>query len=131
MFPDSRPFTLSDISLLIETLAFLLLLFAVYRKRESIVSHGKIAGVAFYLALPAVFYMLYSRTRGLTLPHYNPLLSLHMLLGILTIFTGILFVTNRWKWKIKKYMDLEIFLWAGTFLLGVTVYMLLFGLIFS
>jgi uncharacterized membrane protein YozB (DUF420 family) len=131
MFPDSRPFMLSDLSLIIQTLAFLLISYAVYRKRESIVSHGKIAGVAFYLSLPAVFYMLYSRSRGLTLPHYSPLLSLHMLLGVLTIFTGILFVANRWKWKVKKYMDLEIILWTGTFLLGVTVYMLLFGLIFS
>ena len=54
-----------------------------------------------------------------------------MLLGILTIFVGILFVTNRWKWKVKKYMDLEILLWTGTFLLGITVYLRLFGLIFS
>jgi uncharacterized membrane protein YozB (DUF420 family) len=91
--------------------------------------HGKIAGVAFYLALPSIFYMLYSRARGLTLPYYNSLLGLHMLLGILTIFTGILFVTNRWKWKVKKYMDLEIILWTGTFFLGITIYMVLFGLI--
>jgi uncharacterized membrane protein YozB (DUF420 family) len=131
MFPDSRPFMLSDLSLIIQTLAFLLISYAIYRKRESIVSHGKISGVAFYLSLPAVFYMLYSMSRGITLPHYSPLLSLHMLLGILTIFMGIFFVANRWKWKVKKYMDLEIILWTGTFLLGVTVYMLLFGLIFS
>jgi len=52
-----------------------------------------------------------------------------MLIGILTIFTGILFVTNRWKWKVKKYMDLEIILWMGTFFLGITIYMVLFGLI--
>ena len=108
MFPDSRPFMLSDLSLIIQTLAFLLISYAVYRKRESIVSHGKIAGVTFYLSLPAVFYMLYSRSRGITLPHYSPLLSLHMLLGILTIFTGILFVANRWKWKIKKYRTLKL-----------------------
>lgn len=127
MFLGSRSFMLSDLSLIIQTLAFLLLLYAVYRKRESIVSHGKVARFAFYLTLPAVFYMLYNRVRGLTLPNYNSLLSLHMLLGVLTIFTGILFVTNRWKWKVKKYMDLEILLWTGTFLLGITIYMLLFG----
>ena len=100
-------------------------------KRKSMAKHGKIAGVAFYLALPSVFYMLYSRARGLTLPYYNSLLGLHMLLGILTIFTGILFVTNRWKWKVKKYMDLEIILWTGTFLLGITVYMATFRAHFS
>ncbi len=131
MFPDSRPFTLSDLSLMMQIFAFAVLLYAIYSKTKSIARHGKIAGVAFYLVLTSVFYMLYSKGRGFTLPYYNSLLSLHMLLGTLTIFFGILFVTNRWKWKVKKYMDLEILLWTGTFLLGITVYLLLFGLIFS
>lgn len=129
MFPDSRFLTLSDLSLLIQILSFLLFLYAVYIKRKSMAKHGKIVGVAFYLALPSIFFMLYSKARGLTLPYYNSLMGLHMLIGILTIFTGILFVTNRWKWKVKKYMDLEIILWMGTFFLGITIYMVLFGLI--
>lgn len=120
---------LSDLSLIIQTFAFVFLLYAVYIKRKSIVKHGKIARTAFFLALPAVFYMLYSRSRGFALLNYNSLLGMHMLLGILTLFTGILFVTNQWKWKVKKYMDLEILLWAGTFLLGITVYMVVFGFI--
>jgi len=131
MFPDSRPFTLSDLSLLMQTLVFFLLSYAIYKKREGIAKHGKIAGIAFYLALPSVFYMLYNRSRGFTLPYYNSLLNLHILLGTLTIFLGILFVTNQWKRKGKKYMDLGIILWIGTFLLGITVYLLLFGFIFS
>jgi uncharacterized membrane protein YozB (DUF420 family) len=94
---------------------------------STLASHGKIASIAFYLALPAVFYMLYNKSRGLTLPNYNLLLGLHMLLGILTILTGTLFVTNQWKWKVKKNMDLEILLWTGTFLLGITIYILLFS----
>ncbi|MGA9187517.1 MAG: hypothetical protein WB014_02890 [Methanosarcina sp.] len=130
MFSDSRPFTLSDLSLMIQILAFVILLYAIYSKRKSMARHGKIAKVTFYLVLTSVIYMLYSRGRGFILPYYNSLLGLHMLLGTLTIFFGILFVTNRWKWKVKKYMDLEILLWTGTFLLGVTVYLLFFGLIF-
>jgi EamA domain-containing membrane protein RarD len=118
---------LSDLSLLIQILAFSFLLYAIYRRKESLASHGKIASIAFYLALPAVFYMLYSKSRGFTLPNYNSLLGLHMLLGILTILTGTLFVTNQWKWKVKKNMDLEIVLWTGTFLLGITIYILLFS----
>jgi uncharacterized membrane protein YozB (DUF420 family) len=102
-------------------------MYAVYRRRESIASHGKIASIAFFLALPTVLYMLYNRARGLTLPYYNWLLILHMLFGILTIITGTLFVTNQWKWKVKKNMDLEILLWTGAFLLGIVVYMILFG----
>lgn len=127
MFLGSRPFILSDLSLLIQILAFSFLLYAIYRRKESLASHGKIASIAFYLALPAVFYMLYNKSRGLTLPNYNLLLGLHMLLGILTILTGTLFVTNQWKWKVKKNMDLEILLWTGTFLLGITIYILLFS----
>jgi uncharacterized membrane protein YozB (DUF420 family) len=128
MLLGSRPFMLSDLSLLIQILSFSVLVYAIYRRREkSIVSHGKIAAIAFYLALPSVLYMLYSRSRGLTLPHYNLLLSLHMLLGTLIIIIGILFVTNQWKWKGKKYMDLEILLWTGAFLLGIIIYMLLFS----
>ncbi len=127
MFLGSRPSMLSDLSLLIQILAFSFLLYAIYRRKESLASHGKIASIAFYLALPAVLYMLYSKSKGLTLPDYNSLLGLHMLLGILTILTGILFVTNQWKWKIKRNMDLEVLLWTGTFLLGIVIYILLFG----
>lgn len=130
MFIDSRPLTLSDLSLLMQSLIFILLLYSIYRKKGSIAKHGKIAGVAFYLALPSILYMIYSRSKGFTLLYYDSLLSLHMLLGTLAIIIGILFVTNQWKWKGKKYMDLGIILWAGTFLLGFTVYLLLFGLIF-
>lgn len=128
MLLGSRPFILSDLSLLIQVLAFSFLLYAIYRKKESLASHGKVASIAFYLALPAVLYMLYNKSRGLTLPNYNSLLSLHMLLGILTILTGTLFVTNQWKWKVKRNMDLEVLLWTGTFLLGIVIYILLFGL---
>ena len=51
MFPDSRPLMLSDLSLIIQTLVFLLILYAVYIKRKSISKHGKIAGAAFSLVL--------------------------------------------------------------------------------
>jgi uncharacterized membrane protein YozB (DUF420 family) len=120
---------LSDLSLMIQAFAFVFLLYAIYTKRKSVSKHGKIARTAFFLALPAVFYILYSKANGFTLPYFNSLLGMHMLLGTLTILTGILFVTNQWKWKVKKYMDLEILLWTGTFLLGVTIYMIVFGLI--
>jgi uncharacterized membrane protein YozB (DUF420 family) len=126
MFLGSRLITLSDISLLIQVLAFFLLLYALYKKNESIVNHGKIAKIAFYLALPSVVYMLYKRSQGFNLPDYNLLLNLHIFLGILTIILGVLFVSNQWKWKGKKYMDLEIVFWIGSFLLGISIYYLIF-----
>jgi len=127
MFLGSRPFMLSDLSLLIQILSFSFLVYAVYKRKKSTLRHGKIAEIAFYLLLPTVLYMLYSKARGLTLPNYNLLLSLHMLLGILTIIIGVLFVTNQWKWKVKKYMDLEILVWTGTFLIGIIIYMFIFS----
>ncbi|AKB78379.1 hypothetical protein MSHOH_1896 [Methanosarcina horonobensis HB-1 = JCM 15518] len=68
MFSGSRPFMPSDLSLLIQISAFLFLIHAVYRRKKSIASHGKIASVAFCLALPAVFYMLYNRQEALHYP---------------------------------------------------------------
>lgn len=126
MFLGSRLITLSDISLLIQVLAFFLLLYALYKKNESIVNHGKTAKIAFYLALPSVVYMLYKRSQGFNLPDYSLLLNLHIFLGILTIILGVLFVSNQWKWKGKKYMDLEIVFWIGSFLLGISIYYLIF-----
>jgi uncharacterized membrane protein YozB (DUF420 family) len=129
MFPFTSSFTLSDLSLLVQVLAYATLLYAVYRRKVSIKKHGNFARISFYLLLPSVIYMLYSRSRGFTLPNYDSLLGVHILLGILSIILGILFVTNQWKWKGKKYMDLGILLWTGAFLLGVIIYLLLFGLI--
>jgi len=75
LFPDSNLFTLSNLSLLTQILVFLLVLYGVQMTKESIVKHGKLSGTAFYLALPSVIYMLYSRARGLTLPYYDSLLG--------------------------------------------------------
>ncbi len=129
MFPDSRPFMLSDLSLLIQIIVFVLLLYAFYITRESIVKHGKIAGIAFYIALPSIFYMVYSRirARGLELPDYHSIFGIHIIFGILSILLALIFVTNRWKWKRKRYMDLEILMWTVTFLLGITIYTQIYG----
>jgi uncharacterized membrane protein YozB (DUF420 family) len=125
MFPDSRPLMLSDLSLLIQIIVFILILYAYYITRESLVKHGKIAEIAFYVALPSIFYMIYSRIRakGLELPDYHSIFGIHIMFGILSILLVIIFVANRWKWKRKRYMDLGILLWTVTFLLGIAIYM--------
>ncbi|HII02987.1 TPA: hypothetical protein HA351_15490 [Methanosarcinaceae archaeon] len=83
------------------------------------------------MALPSVFYMLYSASLGIFLPAYGWLLTLHRVIGFLTLILGIIFVTNQWKWKGKKYMDIGILFWTGTLLLGIVVYLILFGFISS
>lgn len=130
MFPDSRPFMLSDLSLLIQIIVFILLLYAFYVTRESLVKHGKIAGTAFYLSLPSILFMVYSRirARGLELPDYHSIFGIHIILGILSILLAIIFVANWWKWKKKRYMDLGILLWTVSFLLGISIYIRIHGI---
>lgn len=118
---------LSDLSMIIQIVSFSVLLHAIYTKLVDVLKHGKLASIAFYFALPSIIYMLYSRSRGFELPDYNSILGLHIILGIFTILIGIVFITNQWKWKGKKYMDLGIILWSGTFLLGIIIYMLISG----
>jgi uncharacterized membrane protein YozB (DUF420 family) len=105
-------------------------MYALFRKRTSISIHGKIAGIAFFLAAPSLIYMLYSVSKGLTLHYYGFILILHRLLGIVTILIVILFVGNQWKWKKKIHMDIGLLCWAVAFILGITVYLLHYGFIF-
>ena len=121
--------TLSDLSLLDQIIAFLILMYALFRKRTSISMHGKIAGIAFFFVIPSIIYMLYSASKGLSLHYYGFILTLHRLIGIITLLFGILFVGNQWKWKKKMHMDLGFLFWTVAFLLGITVYLLYYGFI--
>ncbi|MBN2489100.1 MAG: hypothetical protein JXA98_08735 [Methanosarcinaceae archaeon] len=127
--PGLGIFNISDLSLLDQTIAFLVLMYALFRKRTSISMHGKIAGIAFLLAVPSIIYMLYSGSKGLVLNYYGFILTLHRLLGILTILSAIMFVGNQWKWKKKIHMDIGLLCWALAFILGITVYLLHYGFI--
>lgn len=129
LFSDSSPFILSDLSMFLQAVSFLVLLYALAKKKDSLTLHGRIAGIAFILALPSVLYMLYSSVRGLTLPTGGGVLAIHKLFGTLTLIFGLLFVTNQWRWKGKRYMDLGMLCWLGAFLLGIGVYLILFGFI--
>lgn len=83
------------------------------------------------MSLPSVFYMIYSASLGTSLFAYEWILTLHRILGFLTLIFGIIFVTNQWKWKGKKYMDIGMLFWTGALLLGIVVYLILFGFISS
>lgn len=120
---------ISTLSLIIQILSFTILLFAAYKRKEDILMHGRLAKIAFFIALPSFLYMIYSRANGFNLPYYNSILGMHILLGTLTIFIGILFIANQWRWKGKNYMKLESVFWVTTFLLGATIYLLIFGFI--
>lgn len=121
--------TISTLSLVIQIISFAILLFAAYKRKEDVPMHGKLARIAYFIALPSFLYMIYSRVNGFILPNYSSILGMHILLGTLAIFFGILFIANQWRWKGRNYMKLEIVFWVLTFLLGATIYLIIFGFI--
>ncbi|ADE35685.1 hypothetical protein Mmah_0150 [Methanohalophilus mahii DSM 5219] len=58
-----------------------------------------------------------------------PLVLAHGSLGIIALVLGALFVTNRWSWKTKKYMRIELVLWLAVLLGGTYLYLAINGAI--
>jgi hypothetical protein len=100
-----------------------------YHKRES-GQAWKDCGSRLLHCFAFKLYMIYNRirSRGLALPDYHSIFGIHIIFGILSILLAIIFVANWWKWKKKRYMDLGILLWTVTFLLGIAIYMRIYGL---
>lgn len=44
---------ISTLSLIIQILSFTILLFAAYKRKEDILMHGRLARIAFFIALPS------------------------------------------------------------------------------
>ncbi|AEH60283.1 conserved hypothetical protein [Methanosalsum zhilinae DSM 4017] len=128
---------LADVSLILQILALIILVYSILkfkrsnRKKEDIDTHGKIASIAFALVLITVVYMAYSAYNlfqlwisvgvSLTTPIVM-LVSLHGLLGVITLIFAALFVANRWKWKKVGYMRSIAATWTITFLGGIIIY---------
>lgn len=129
-FNGSRPVLLSDLSLLIELIIFLLLSYSVSRIKVGLSGHSRPATIAFITAFILALFMLYSLSSGFYLhlpPGNQVLMIMHIILGSVTLVLGTLFTTNRWKWKGRKYMRAAFALWAATLVLGLLLYLLLFG----
>lgn len=115
---------LSDLSLTLQIVAFLMILYSIKLKKEGLEEHGRAASLAAYVMIPSILFMFYSISLGLSLPDYEIVIGLHRLLGAITlVFIG-LFVTNQWKFKKKVHMDIAIISWVVTFGLGLGVYAL-------
>jgi len=123
--------TLSTLSLILQVIAFVIILYAITKKNEVIEEHRQVASLALYIILPTLLLMFYSASRGFELHSYGAVLALHKLLGTIVILFAILFVTNRWRFKKKIHMDIEIACWTATLVLGVVVYLISFGYIGS
>ncbi|WP_440951892.1 hypothetical protein [Methanococcoides sp. FTZ1] len=121
--------TLSNLSLFLQVVAFLMLLYAIKLKTESMEKHARGASLAVFTIAPTLLFMLYSVAQGFQLASYGFVLLVHRLLGFIVIVFIILFVTNRWRFKKKVHMDIAAGLWALTLALGIFVYLVSFGYI--
>ncbi|WP_135606181.1 hypothetical protein [Methanococcoides sp. NM1] len=121
--------TLSNLSLFLQIIAFLMLVYAIKMKTEGIDQHARGASLAVYTIVPSVLFMFYSISQGFQLASYGIVLALHRLLGSIVIIFIILFVTNRWRFKKKVHMDIATGCWLATLVLGVSVYLISFGYI--
>ncbi|MGM0771821.1 MAG: hypothetical protein ACQESU_09495 [Halobacteriota archaeon] len=121
--------TLSNLSLFLQVLAFLMLLYSIKMKAQSMDQHARGASLAVYTIVPTIMFMFYSISLGFQLPAYGIVLILHRLLGSVLLIFIILFVTNRWRFKKKVHMDIAVSLWILTLVFGIAVYLISFGYI--
>jgi hypothetical protein len=128
-FLSSRPIILSDVSFIVQIIAFMLLLYSITKVKIDLVNHGVIARLSFSVAIISIIYMIYSSIRGFStsLPSdIQSIMFIHKLLGFAAIVFGILFVFNQWKWKVKKYMVTSFLAWFGAMVLGIFVFVKIF-----
>ncbi|WP_129597656.1 hypothetical protein [Methanohalophilus profundi] len=132
-------FTMSELrmfSLILQIVALLLIVigFIALKKstsmNEGISKHGKIINVGYSLAIISVLYMAYSAYLFIIgTGSISPSVVVHGSLGTIALVLGAIFVTNRWSWKTKKYMRIELVLWLAVFLGGTYLYLVINGVI--
>ncbi len=123
-------------SLILQIVALLLIVigFIALKKstsmNEGISKHGKIINVGYSLAIISVLYMAYSAYLFIIgTGSISPSVVVHGSLGTIALVLGAIFVTNRWSWKTKKYMRIELVLWLAVFLGGTYLYLVINGVI--
>ena len=119
--------TLANLSISLQVVAFMMLLYAIKLKKESMEMHSRGGALAVFTILPSILFMFYSISHGFKLQSYVFVLPLHVFLGSIVIIFIILFVTNRWRFKKKIHMDIATGLWMLTLALGIFVYLVSLG----
>lgn len=121
-----RPITLSDVSFSVQVLVFVLLIYSVTRVKTDLTKHGKIATFSYMGAIISISYMVYSSIYGYIPLYLQSIMFVHKILGTLAVILGILFVSNQWKWKVKKNMKAAFLVWVGALVFGMFVYVKLY-----
>jgi len=96
-------------------------------KKEGITKHGKIVTGGYALAVLSVLYMLYSAYNLIITGNAPPIIYIHGLFGAIALTLGFIFVINRWSWKTRKNMRIQLALWVLTFSGGILIYLILTG----
>lgn len=114
----------ADISLIAETLGFLLLLAGVvYIKKKDFRGHDKTARIAVILAGISFTWMFYSLVSNFNafISTIGLLIIAHTISGIIALLGGVLFVLNEVK-KTKTSMLIIMILWTVAAGLGIVLY---------
>ena len=130
------PITPSDISFILQIIAFVLLLVGVSKLKDSVSKHGNIIKIPYIILIITGIFMISSAInvlnlwlQGVSLPSFLILIPIHGFVGTLTLILGFLFVMNKWSWKTKKNMRIELALWILSFSGGTLLYLLGSGII--
>lgn len=99
-------------------------------KKEGIIKHGKIVTGGYALAVLSVLYMLYSAYNLIVIGNAPSVIYIHGLFGAIALTLGFIFVINRWSWKTRRNMRIQLALWVLTFSGGILLYLTFTGKLF-
>ncbi|MCX9025372.1 MAG: hypothetical protein OIN85_04660 [Candidatus Methanoperedens sp.] len=126
----------SDLNLLLQVIILAALIFgAMYCIKKRFIIHARImtavvilnaAGLIFVMA-PSLFIYLASPLEIFSFSMIST--SLHVLIGISAIATGIAFILNKKPQNLRLWMRLSFLLWVTSFILGLLIYLQIAGLV--
>lgn len=126
----------SDLNLLLQIIVLTALIFgAILCVRKRFIEHSRVmtavvilnaAGLIFVMA-PSLFIYLTSPLEIFSYSFFST--SLHVLIGVSAIATGMAFILNKKPLNLRLWMRLSFLLWVASFILGFLIYLKIAGLI--
>lgn len=132
-FPGTYAILLADLTLVVQTAAFMILLFGVMHvKKKNFSKHFKAADIAVLSGILAFLWMgssLLNNYRALISSFTSPITTLaifHAAIGSLALIGGMAFVSNRFIKKTMVPMRIIFLFWALALFLGITLYIMFY-----
>ncbi len=130
-FPGTLAGILADLTLIVQTAAFVILLFGVmHAKKKKFSKHFKTADIAVISGVLAFLWMGSSllNNSGALIAHLtSPITMLaifHAAIGLMALLGGIAFVSSRFIKKTLAPMRIIFLFWALALFLGITLYLM-------